>query len=275
MKLFLEMTADAIQKNPSIAGGICIFAVGFTLVTANAIYGQQGGHPGPIWATRDKMITQSLPANPIPRRQSTTIAPNTLSLEVVPVPVMRPKAAADRDIPATQNVVFQVQRDLAALAYYDDKLDGVYGPRTKQAILQFEEDFGYAQSGEASAALAERLAKARQKEKSAGQQTALSPRGAETVTAQRVSLQPVAPQPVSKVEIVSADDSLRDSAIIARIQIGLINFGEDQIVIDGVMGDDTKAAIRRFEKRYGLPQTGEPSASIIDKMEDIGVLQKS
>ena len=259
MKLLVEMTADAVQENPSIAGGICIFAVAFTLVTANALYGQQGGHPGPIWATRDKITTQSLPAKSAPERRSATIAPNTLTMDYVPVPVMRPNAATTLEVEPASNIVLDVQRDLAELELYEGELDGVYGPRTKQAILQFERDFGYAPSGEANAVLAERIALARQ-----NRSTEIVDRISEALPA----------EPVGAVELVSADQSLRDSAMIARIQIGLINFGENQISIDGVLGADTQAAIRRFEKRYGLPETGQASARIIEKMEAIGVLQK-
>lgn len=68
---------------------------------------------------------------------------------------------------------------------------------------------------------------------------------------------------------------VRDSALIARVQIGLINFGETGIAVDGVMTDRTRLAIRAFQQRYGLAVTGVPDLAVIHKMEQIGALQKS
>ncbi len=62
--------------------------------------------------------------------------------------------------------------------------------------------------------------------------------------------------------------------MIARIQIGLINFGETGVVPDGQLGEDTAAAIRQFQKRYDLPITGEPEEAVIEKLELLGLLQR-
>jgi len=68
---------------------------------------------------------------------------------------------------------------------------------------------------------------------------------------------------------------IRDSALVARVQIGLINFGETGISVDGVMTDRTRQAIRFFQQRYGLAVTGVPDLAVIRKMEQIGALQRS
>ena len=42
--------------------------------------------------------------------------------------------------------------------------------------------------------------------------------------------------------------------------------------IDGVMGDQTAAAIRDFERHFELEVTGVPSPALVRKLEDIGAL---
>ncbi|HSO48618.1 MAG TPA: peptidoglycan-binding domain-containing protein, partial [Rhizobiaceae bacterium] len=68
---------------------------------------------------------------------------------------------------------------------------------------------------------------------------------------------------------------IKDAATIARIQIGLINFGESGITVDGMMNEQTAEAIRRFQGRYGLDVDGMPGDDLLIKMEEIGALKKS
>jgi len=42
--------------------------------------------------------------------------------------------------------------------------------------------------------------------------------------------------------------------------------------VDGVASDQTKAAIRRFQKHYRLPETGEPDVAVLKKLKSIGAL---
>jgi peptidoglycan hydrolase-like protein with peptidoglycan-binding domain len=44
------------------------------------------------------------------------------------------------------------------------------------------------------------------------------------------------------------------------------------VTVDGVPGEQTRAAIRRFERHYQLPETGEPSAAVLKKLKSIGAL---
>ncbi len=43
------------------------------------------------------------------------------------------------------------------------------------------------------------------------------------------------------------------------IQRGLSNIAYADVTIDGVAGEQTRAAIRHFERHYRLPETGEPN----------------
>ena len=57
-----------------------------------------------------------------------------------------------------------------------------------------------------------------------------------------------------------------------QIQRGLSNIAYTDISVDGVAGAQTKAAIRRFEKHYRLPETGEPNELVLKKLKSIGAL---
>lgn len=259
---------SAIQENPSIAAGICVFAVAFSLVAGNALYGQRGGHPGPLFATRDSITTRSVP---VAAARQTPVRRDVRKPHI-PVPVMRPQDAATPGPAST--LVRDAQAALAAIGMYQGEIDGLFGPKTRDAILQFEKAAKLEPTGQVSQALARQVADYRSK--SASRDTRIA-------TAEQPSPTPSAEPPV-KTAAVERDESrpvsvsmdeVRDTALVARIQIGLINFGESGISVDGMMGERTELAIRRFQDRYGLPVNGKPDESVLRKMEQIGALKKS
>ncbi len=63
-----------------------------------------------------------------------------------------------------------------------------------------------------------------------------------------------------------------DPGLVMEIQRGLSNIAYTDVSIDGVAGDQTRAAIRRFQRHYRLPENGEPSAAVLKKLKDIGAL---
>ncbi len=50
--------------------------------------------------------------------------------------------------------------------------------------------------------------------------------------------------------------------MVKRIQRRFVSLGYDAEPVDGVLGPKTRAAIRAFEERQGLPVAGEVSASL-------------
>lgn len=254
IKYMLAAAGETIQENPSIAAGSCVFLVAFSLVAANALYAQNGGHPVPLWATRDNTITQSI-NNATKRSDLGRISFSALTLDRIPVPIMRPQNN-DPKAPAS-SLVREAQAHLSALGYYLGEVDGLYGPKTREAIISFETAYGYKASGLVSTSLLRNIGDIAQ---SSGKQ--LSP----------------AEDPIDAKPTNPGASSYRpqiDAALIARVQIGLINFGEVEISADGVLGQETKAAITRFQQRYKLRVTGRPDGAIVRKLEDIGALRKS
>lgn len=67
-------------------------------------------------------------------------------------------------------------------------------------------------------------------------------------------------------------DPLPASQMVLQIQKGLTNIAYTDVEIDGVAGNQTKAAIRRFQKHYRLPETGEPDEVVLQKLKAIGAL---
>lgn len=63
-----------------------------------------------------------------------------------------------------------------------------------------------------------------------------------------------------------------DPGLVMEIQRGLSNIAYTDVSIDGVAGDQTRAAIRRFQRHYRLPENGEPSVAVLKKLKDIGAL---
>ena len=60
--------------------------------------------------------------------------------------------------------------------------------------------------------------------------------------------------------------------LVRQIQKGLANIAYTDVETDGVAGAQTRAAIRRFEKHYRLPETGEPNEAVLRKLKAIGAL---
>jgi peptidoglycan hydrolase-like protein with peptidoglycan-binding domain len=293
------LAIEAIQENPSIAAGICTFAVAFSLVAGNALYGQRGGHPVPLFATRDAITTRSV-EKPVARetRKHSTAQPKDASAALVPVPQSRPETAAIRAVSST--LVRDTQEGLKLLGHYGGEVDGLYGPKTREAIERFERAAGLEPTGLVSAALAEMLTKGKARQQKSAAPSAVE--AAPVAPVEKVAADPAkAPQPQNAVATAEgaaaeparvearvpatgtqeADTSaenareIRMSALIARIQIGLQNFGEPEVPVDGQLGEQTVEAILRFQERYGFTADGQPSEALVDKLEQIGALKKS
>lgn len=67
-------------------------------------------------------------------------------------------------------------------------------------------------------------------------------------------------------------DPVPASQMVLQIQRGLSNIAYTDVEVDGVAGTQTKAAIRRFQKHYRLPETGEPDQIVLQKLKAIGAL---
>jgi peptidoglycan hydrolase-like protein with peptidoglycan-binding domain len=60
--------------------------------------------------------------------------------------------------------------------------------------------------------------------------------------------------------------------LVLKIQKGLSNMAYANVGVDGVPGEQTRTAIRHFQKHYNLPENGEPSEAVLKKLKEIGAL---
>lgn len=267
-----------IARHPSIAGGTTVFIVVFSFVAANALWYQRGEHPSPIFRTRDPQSPETLTGRKfykLPGEQAGNVT--TFKIErsddeaAVTGTATVPAAAAVQPSP----LVMDVQKELAHRGLYNGAADGVIGPRTSAAILFFEETIGMTQTGEATAEL---LAALRTDGK--GPSTIPADRPPEDLHSPAAAVDPVAAaileaeRPVKTATTRKAEvtGKVASNDLVMQIQKGLSNIAYANVGIDGVAGEQTRAAIRHFQKHYRLPETGEPDQAVLKKLREIGAL---
>ncbi|MEM7303332.1 MAG: peptidoglycan-binding protein [Pseudomonadota bacterium] len=224
----LSNTGQKILRNPSIAGGTAACTVSVALICANALWYQPQQHPSPLFSTRDGMTTKSIA--PASKRVTNTIAPEI------------------------REMVSEIQTALQDKGYYEGRVDGILGSRTRAAIEEFQEQADLEINGRPSAKLLTYIL--------------VSPQSLSRVKPTNVvAVETATPTPKA---VETADDEKRD--MIAKIQSGLRNYGDETIVVDGIFGEQTASAIRRFQLDFGMEITGEPSKSLLLKLKEIGAI---
>jgi peptidoglycan hydrolase-like protein with peptidoglycan-binding domain len=305
-------TAAVIGRHPSLFGGTLAFAVIFGFVAANALWYQPNEHPAPILRTRtDKNPNgiaglvrkpHELPENNVTtfriERETANDLDSTQTAAVHPLERPAPDdAGVTASVPKPDVLVGEIQGELAKRGLYDGVIDGIDGPRTSAAISSFEQRIGLKPSGEArddilvllksgigktsdaepkptppapvvvpASRPTPELAKARLQPKPQPKVPVSDP-VADAI--RQASAKPAAAVPVTKI---SAPAKQPASDLVTSIQRGLSNIAYADIKVDGVAGDQTRAAIRHFEKHYRLPVTGEPNAAVLKKLQQIGAL---
>jgi peptidoglycan hydrolase-like protein with peptidoglycan-binding domain len=159
--------------------------------------------------------------------------------------------------------VATIQELLAKLGYYDGEVDGLRGPMTNAAIDTYK--------------------------KSAGLR-GIELDDAELTTSMRNHLDVTAgipapkPAPVrpdagqSVAELIAKDTvplplpSQIPSAEVVKVQAALKAFGNTDVVVDGIPGAQTEAAIREFQVLFHLPVNGEIDGVLLDKMRTVGLI---
>ncbi|NKN39531.1 peptidoglycan-binding protein [Agrobacterium sp. a22-2] len=301
-----------VLRHPTLVGGVASFVVVFGFIAANALWYQPGGHPAPFLRTRDssdlnamagvrRASTDPDPADvttfKIERADpdapaETATAAQTPATPAAPMPAAA--AAAPEADPAV--LIQQIQQELADRKLYDGPVDGRRGPKTAAAISAFQASIDMPVSGEPSAELLAALSidrgataavpRDRPAVDLASAQSAIDPvaaaiRSAEKSIVTAPSTQPQAargkPQPSPPAELASAEPGqgvggAEAAGLIMEIQRGLSNIAYTDITVDGVAGEQTRAAIRHFERHYRLPETGQPNEAVLKKLKSIGAL---
>lgn len=219
--------------------------------------------------------------------------------ETKAAPASLPAAASE-----TADIIRQVQAELLRRGLYQGEPDGVVGPRTETAIAVFQKTVGLEANGLVSPELIAALALDRNVTaavpaqrpapemaspgedpvaaaiRSAETRVVTAPRrpvtspGTVAEPARRPATALVPPQDVKPAadQPPPIQQASFDPGLVMEIQRGLSNMAYKDVTIDGVPGEQTRAAIRRFERHYQLPETGEPSAAVLKKLKSIGAL---
>ncbi len=282
VSLVVSAIGREILRHPKMVGSCGAFAVVFGFVAANALWYQPGVHPSPFLRTRDAENPNGIagyrPAEPLGTHGNVTTfrIERPAETETAQQPAAETPAQPAAESQKPQQIVADIQAELKQRGLYEGEADGRMGPRTAAAIMFFEETLGMEQTGEPTTRVLAAL-------RIDGATVAAIPRDRPADSTGGVEIDPVAAAirkaeaPRPKAEPASLNSSANaakpaNRELIARIQQGLINIAYADVKVDGVAGQQTRNAIRAFEKHYRLPETGEPSEAVLKKLKSIGAL---
>ena len=130
--------------------------------------------------------------------------------------------------------VSALQGALKELGFYTSSVDGQYGPGTRSAVLAFQKANGLAQTGIADSAT----------------QTLLYEGVPYGIKGKMMSVTQVSPISGAPIQMGSTGEAVRN------LQLRLKELGYYLVTVDGVAGNSTVNAIKAFQKKNGLSQSG-------------------
>ena len=221
-----------VPGRPADTIAVVVAACGAAAVLANALLLQPVPKPAkPLIAAPAKSAAPSERQTAIVKR-TVPAAPAPIAV-APPPPPQRPDTAAVRP---RSDLVFNMQRELAQLGFYDGAADGLLGPRTEQAIRDFEKSQGLKISGEPSATLLDVMRRARAKPETTG------------------SVTPAEARPSTRVLAVQR--------VLARLGYGPVK-------LNGIPDAATRSAITQFERDRGLTRSGEVSERLLAELKTV------
>ena len=263
-----------VSRYPTETSGLLLFLVAFILVASNAVYFQHSSHPAPMWGMSQTDDAETSINKVIARTETVSSVNSVLSQPVsltnIPVPTARP---ISRKSPSSRSsLVRDVQQGLAELGFYEGKVDGIFGTATRQAIISFETRAQMLPDGLASYKLLEKIHVA----------IAVSKRNKAETQVKRSIPNPVGQQ-AGQTNTAKVDETATfldktqttafDKETVSRIQTGLKKvFGEAEIEVDGIYGDQTKQAIMRFQQFFSMEATGQIDQKTMEKLLSTGII---
>ena len=136
--------------------------------------------------------------------------------------------------------VEELQALLVSQGYLLDTADGVFGNNTEYAVLVFQKEHGLTPDGRV---------------------------GKETMRALLENQKKFGTQPATRNTRSEATSQFGErGSHIEEIQLKLLNSGFSPGAIDGVFGSGTKDALLRFQRHYGLAETGVADSATVAKL---------
>lgn len=242
-------------RKDAIAAAIGVAALGG--VITNAAFLQSGPHPAPLFAAQPvpspapaprtiRVVGQELTGPPPQAVSPKGIAGEASLPKVETTKADASKAEAKPDpaaAPRPRNeVIADIQRELARRGFYDGAPDGVFGPKTNAAMRDFEQASGLRPGSEPNEVFLRAVSRSTAK---AGSRAA--------------AVQPPAADPIAELIAPS-------SKRIFAVQRALTDYGYGQFRPNGTYGPETKQAIEQFERARKLPVTGQISPRLMREL---------
>ncbi|MGJ8534781.1 MAG: peptidoglycan-binding domain-containing protein [Alphaproteobacteria bacterium] len=227
--------AQKLMEKPGRNSAIALCAAVSALVAVNATYMQPGKHPAPLFQTR------------APGGQLAALMHREVRTVSAGADLRYPPLVADRAL------ISEVQSMLAVKGFYHGLVDGVDGPETRAAIADYERGINVSPTGEPSVKLLARM------------------RMDQLVREELLPLPARAPANNPNPETPAATSAITATQILS-VQQAMNSFGYGPVTADGVFGDETSAAIQRFEMNQGISVTGKISDDLIVRLMTIGAL---
>ncbi len=285
-----------------------VLVTGLTLMAGtNALFLQQMRHPAPMFTAAGHTPAAIEVPVPPPVRPVVVAPEPAAQPAVASQPAAQPAVAEPEptQAPIIGNAdIAELQEKLKAMGLFDGTVDGFYGPKTADAIRAFEQRAGLPRTGAASPQVIQAVRNASINTSEAASPMPPAPAAAEPAPAEVVAQvvaepaqaelnaliaeleapapatsAPAEPQesvaeaalfdPASASAATSVPAAL-DRELVSEIQRGLSRLGFLQAPVDGVPGESTALAIRKFQVFNNFPPTGEVSPAVLDMLVAAG-----
>ncbi|MEZ5839487.1 MAG: peptidoglycan-binding domain-containing protein [Hyphomicrobiales bacterium] len=233
--------ADRFVDKPAEATASLVMMATVVAIAANALFLQAGRHPAPLLPTRVETAAAEPAFAPVPRPAMTRdgAVPR-------PAPETVPAENAGDLTPIDRELVRDIQQALSERGLYAGDIDGLYGPQTMRAIRDFQSRSGLAATGAPSSDLLARI------RLGAGLPMQLMSTG----STERPAAAPAA-------------DRQPSASVVTAVQMVLTDLGYGAIKADGIAGNETRNAIRRFELDRGMEISGRIDNRLLAELERV------
>jgi peptidoglycan hydrolase-like protein with peptidoglycan-binding domain len=221
----------------AIAGSFCFVCLG--AISFNALMEQEGQHPAPLWASK--------------------VAPSD-----------------DHTLSASSLSVTHIQHYLARLGYYEGAIDGLAGPQTRSAIEAYQKRHELDVTGTTTEAFLHHVRQglgtsSPSSEGAADFPVAAVPAPLPVAVAQEGAKLQEHDRQLMTASLPQSSLPDRDQAsqMVARIQWALTELGYAPGTIDGVLGQTTRDAIKRFELDRAMTPSGQASDRLVKELQSV------
>jgi peptidoglycan hydrolase-like protein with peptidoglycan-binding domain len=216
--------------------------------------------PRPVAAKRTVPATPAPPVvtpAPIPPQRPETAAVRPKSDALIPPAPIPPQRSETAAVRPKSDLVANIQRELTQLGLYEGSADGMLGPRTDQAIREFEKSQGVKITGEPSTTLLDMMRRARPKSGTTG--SVAKDAKPDPAAAAKADPKVDATGSVAKSEAKPSPRVLAVQRVLARLGYGPVK-------LNGLPDSATRLSIEQFERDRGLKRTGEVSDRLVAEL---------